>query len=98
MISEVTERPSEDGYEFLERGEIIGRLVWVVASSQTPTGWWLVVDGELDTLLFRVADEGRDIEAVRREGEPGSRFLAKAILADRVSGLLSRADTGLNGR
>jgi hypothetical protein len=94
MTSEVTERLSEDGYEFLERGEIIGRLVWVAASSQAPAGWWLVVDGELDTLLFRVVDEGRDIEAMRREGEAGSRFLAKAMLSDRVSGLLSRTNTG----
>jgi len=88
MSATLTQRQLGDKHEFLAGGEVVARLVWV-AESADGGGWWLQAPGWPSRQLYRVPHAlAHDPDLARRNGEPASVGIARAIVSDRLSGLV----------
>jgi hypothetical protein len=93
----LTERRAEsgEGFDYLDGGFLVGRLVWLARASATHdvAGWWLVdVAGKPDEPLYRVPKRlSSDLDVARKDGESASRWFARMLLSDNHRALLARA-------
>lgn len=94
MTTQLTSRPYGDGHELVADDQVVGKLVWVEARmpDRESAGWWLMVPGSGDELIYRVpAPLAGEPDRARHAGEPASLGLALGMMADRAEGLLDRA-------
>ena len=91
----IAESLREDGcYDLIERGVLVGRLVWVEKPSgrHRHAGWWLTVNGMPSELIYRVpAGRLDDLARARRDSVCMSLGLAEQILLARQERLTGRS-------